>query len=179
MLKFYMISWRTYIFLRYCIFFAMIAYVLVLILLKYNQYKTSVNNKPRVFNSSQSFKFVTPSNFIKESVPTSDGRVIENWKLTENNNSPTLIYVTLISSTKDLDDFEPVHERRNNPIQYLEEIGRMKDRWGILFRTIDQKERDIFFSNKTQILVIYYIAKTTNPSEETKFLNFLDNITWQ
>ncbi len=166
-----MIIKKTHLLIIFVVIFTIL---FVYFLINFSKPKSS-NNPSQI----KTFKFITPKNYNKEAIPTTDGRIIENWKLTENNSSPTLIYVTLISSTKDLGDFEPVQERRSNPLQYTEEVGRMKNKRGILFRTIDQKERDVFFSNKNQILLVYYIAKTTDPSKETEFAKFIDNISWQ
>lgn len=148
--------------------------------------KSKINQSGSSYTSGQSQKhyqgdylgFFYPNNYTLEKINTTDGRVLENWKVTENNTLPTIITLTLINSSKDLVDFEPIKERRRNPIQYLEEIGRKQEIRGILFRTIDRKERMIFFSNKTQILIVDFIAKTTDPTKEIEFQTFVDNIDW-
>ena len=124
--------------------------------------------------------FNYPTNYSLAKINTTDGRVLENWLLTQKDStSPTTISLTLFSSSKDLGTFEPVQSRRNDTSSYTEEVSRMKAQRGILFRTIDRKERTAFFTNNRQILMVDYIAKSTDPTNETEFQNFLEGINWE
>jgi|GEM_PF-5613180 len=125
-------------------------------------------------------KFNYPTNFFLTKVNTTDGRVLENWLLTQKDSpTPTTISLTLFSSSKDLGTFEPVQTRRNDTSLYSEEVSRMKSQRGILFRTIDRKERTVFFTNNRQILMVDYIAKSIDSTNEIEFQNFLDGISWE
>jgi hypothetical protein len=129
---------------------------------------------------SDYLSFTYPTNFTLEKVITTDARVVENWKLTQKDNpAPTTITLMLFTSTKDLATFEPLASQRRDPGQYLEEVSRMNNLRGILFRTIDKKERIVYFSNKKEILLVDYIAKTTDPGHEIEFQTFLDQINWK
>jgi len=123
--------------------------------------------------------FRYPKKFKLEKVVTTDGRVLENWFLTESTASATTIAITLFASNKELGDFEPVAQRRADTTQFIEAVGRMRQQRGILFKTIDNKERTVFFTNKKRILMVDYIAKTTDPEKETEYQNFLEGINWE
>jgi hypothetical protein len=165
----------------------LIIFVLVLAGLYYFKFQKPVTNlsnqsstiKTNTYKSNY-LSFAYPSNFKLDKITTTDGRVVENWRLTKTDNpSPTTILLMLFVSNKDLSDFEPVVERRRDPNQYTEQIGRKSNQRGILFRTIDNKERVVYFSNKNQILLVDYIATTTDPAKETEFQNFLEQIDWK
>jgi hypothetical protein len=167
-----------------------LAILVVAVVMLFIAYSKGWLSKPGSLNSKQDtsdlkeykgdyLTFKYPKKFTLAKVATIDGRVLENLKLTEEGDNSTVITINLLASDKDLTVFEPVTERRADRNQYLEEVGRMRELRGVLFRTVDKKERTVYFSNKRRVLTVDYIAKTLDLEKETEYQNLLDGMIWE
>ena len=121
-------------------------------------------------------KFTYLPKYTLEKIPTTDGRVLINVKL-KSVDEQMLIYSAW--EKQELDQLADVQMRRGKSWQYSEEVARMGEIRGLLFRTADKKERTAFFLKNGQLLVVTLTAKTNDPVVEKEFQEFLEKIVWK
>ena len=138
--------------------------------------KTTVpaSNTAYMFNSDY-LRFNYLAKYTVAKVPTTDGRVFVNIKMTSNDGQ-MLLY--LANATQELDQVSEVLMRRATTWQYTEEVARIGELRGLLFRTADKKERTVFFENKGQLLEITLTAPTNDQKYDQEFQTFLDGLNW-
>jgi hypothetical protein len=118
-----------------------------------------------------------PSKYEISKIETTDGRVITNVMLADK--STGIKYtINLTQLTQGLDDIPSVQMRRLNKNEYTEEVGMMGDLRGLLFRTIDRKERMFFVKNKNAILTILMATNSDSTEIEEEFQTFLKSFKW-
>lgn len=121
-------------------------------------------------------KFTYLPKYTLEKIPTTDGRVLINVKL-KSTDEQMLIYSAW--EKQELDQLADVQMRRGKSWQYSEEVARMGEIRGLLFRTADKKERTAFFLKNGQLLVVTLTAKTNDPIVEKEFQEFLEKFVWK
>lgn len=109
-------------------------------------------------------------------VASVDGRVLVNVKM-KSSDEQILLY--LAKTSKDLDQIPGVLMRRAPRSQYSEELVRMGNYRGLMFKTADKKERTVYFENGGQILEVTLTAGSNDPRFDVEFQTFLDGLKWK
>ena len=114
-----------------------------------------------------------------EPVETTDGRVLVNQKMIDKSVGGTTIVVTLMRLSQDIDEVPGVQFRRQRIDEYTEEIGIMGSLRGLLFRTIDKKERTLYVKKADKLLMVTMTASSNDPGVEEEFQDLLKTIEWK
>lgn len=122
-------------------------------------------------------KFEYSNKYEISEIESTDGRVITNIMLSDKNTG-TNYTVNLAQLSQSLNDLPSVQMRRSNKMDYSEEVGMIGNLRGLLFRTLDRKERMFFVKNQNVILTILTITNSDSVEIETEFQNFLKSLKW-
>lgn len=140
----------------------------------YKEVVDKVENTPGVFrNNYLSFNY--RPEYVLEEVPTTDGRVMVNLKLSD---SRSVILLNLRGANQELQELSEVQVRRKNTLQYSEEVGIKGEERGLLFRTADKKERTLFLKKGARLLTLTLTADSSDKSWEDEFQKLVDSIKW-
>lgn len=112
-------------------------------------------------------------------VETTDGRVLNNIMLADKTVGGGKIIINLSRLTQDINDLPSVQIRRLKKDEYSEEVGMLTDLRGLLFRTIDKKERVLFVRNKETILTIAMTVSNDDVTVEKEWQDFLATVRWK
>ena len=124
-------------------------------------------------NNYMAFKYLPE--YTLEDVPTTDGRVMVNVKLTKPN---SVILLNLRGASQELGEISEVQMRRANTFQYSEEVGIKGEARGLLFRTADRKERTVFFKKGARLLTVTLTANSADPTWDKEFQDLIDSVEW-
>ncbi len=122
-------------------------------------------------------KFEYSNKYEISEIESTDGRVITNIMLSDKSTG-TNYTVNLAQLSQSLNDLPSVQMRRSNKMDYSEEVGMIGNLRGLLFRTLDRKERMFFVKNQNVILTILTITNSDSVEIETEFQNFLKSLKW-
>ncbi len=165
---------------KYLIIAGIVLVILVILGIIFGGKKIALKTVPQTSDAAYMFssdylRFNYLSKYTEVKVPTTDGRVLVNIKMTSNDGQ-MLLY--LANATQELDQVSEVLMRRATTWQYSEEVARMGELRGLLFRTADKKERTVFFENKGQLLEVTLTAPANDPKYDQEFQTFLDGLNW-
>lgn len=122
--------------------------------------------------------FVYPKVFTLENIPTTDGRVYANVKITSPDGVSSRFLLIERAMSQDLEELDDIKIRRADSLQYSEEIARVNDLRGFLFRTADKKERTVYFKKDGRLLVVTLTSASPFDEAEREFQDFLSTVSW-
>lgn len=135
--------------------------------------------KGQSFFENEYFYFEYPEKFKLVNVPARDGRVYVSVKF---EGVPEVAKMDLLfrESTQTLNGLPDVIMRRRDSYQYSEEVARIGDNRGLLFRTADKKERVAYFMKKGRLLQVTMITSGVFTQElEDEFQDLLKSAVWK
>lgn len=131
------------------------------------------------FFENEYFYFEYPKKFSLVNVPARDGRVYVSVQF---ENDPAIAKMDLLfrESTQTLNELPDVIMRRRDSYQYSEEVARIGDNRGLIFRTADRKERVAYLMKKGRLLQVTMITKGVYTEEaESEFQTLLQSAVWK
>lgn len=119
-----------------------------------------------------------PDVYILEQVPSTDGRVRANLKISSVDKTSERYLLLLREMSQELDELEDIRMRRRDKLQYTEEVARINELRGFLFRTADRKERSAYFKKNGRLLVVTLTSTRTFDEAESEFQQLLERVEW-
>jgi len=139
---------------------------------------TEVNKNINVYENEYLY-FEYPQKYSLVNLPIRDGRVY-TYVSFEGGLDVTKMELIFRESTQDLNGLPDVKMRRANNYQYSEEVARIGEERGLLFRTADWKERVVYLMKKGRLLQVTMITVGPYSDEyENEFQNILKTVIWK
>ena len=160
--------------------------ILLLIESRANVVKVMVNKSgptptigtEKIYDSDY-FNFNYKSKYEIKQIPTTDGRVLENLKISAEDELTLIMSINLTQLSQELSDLSEIQMRRANTWQYSETVARMGEYRGLLFHTADKKEKTAFFKKNNGVLTISMTTNSNDLAYEKEFQDFLDSFEWK
>ncbi|MBI2465594.1 hypothetical protein HYV64_05625 [Candidatus Shapirobacteria bacterium] len=124
--------------------------------------------------------FEYPKKYNLVDIPVRDGRVYTSVKFEGNPEKVLVMDLLFRESTQTLNELTDIKMRRANTYQYAEEVARIGDNRGFIFRTADRKERVAYFMKKGRLLQVTMITSGLFSEDiEEEFQNILQSAVWK
>lgn len=126
------------------------------------------------------FYFEYPKRFQLVDIPARDGRVYTSVGFEGDSEKLAKMELLFRESTQGLNELPDIKMRRANTYQYDEEVARIGDNRGFIFRTADRKERVAYFMKKGRLLQVTLITNGSFSEEiEKEFQDILQSSVWK
>lgn len=126
------------------------------------------------------FYFEYPKRFQLVAIPARDGRVYTSVSFDGDPEKVVKMDLLFRESTQALNEQPDIKMRRANTYQYTEEVARIGDNRGFIFRTADRKERVAYFMKKGRLLQVTLITNGVFSEEiEKEFQDILQSSVWK
>lgn len=124
--------------------------------------------------------FEYPKRLQLVDVPARDGRVYTSVRFEGDSEEVAKMDLLFRESTQALNEQPDIKMRRANTYQYTEEVARIGDNRGFIFRTADRKERVAYFMKKGRLLQVTLITTGMFSEDiEKEFQAILQSSVWK